>query len=107
MSFLPPKKGPQEWEDVPLPIFGDGPLPEKQTRQRSKKDEDDEANKLTYRSYKGASRQCDDCRDEVNAGKKYTFARAVFIRIHRGDQRHLCYEHKALRVEAEALGNSG
>lgn len=103
MGLLPKKRGPQLWEDVPLPIPGLEDAPVKQVRQRSKKDEDDDANKLSYRTYKGTSRQCDDCRDEVNREERFTFGRAIVLRIKGGDQRYLCYEHKALRMEAEAL----
>lgn len=97
---LPKKPGPQEWTDVVLPIF-DQPE-EKQERTLSRKEEEDNRTKLAYRPYKGASRMCEDCFVQVERKERDTFGRAAFIRIEGLAQRYICYEHKALRTEAEA-----
>lgn len=103
---LPPKSGPQEWEDVPLPLDLFADTPPKPKRQRSKKDEDDDKTRLTYRPYRGRARMCEDCYAEVNAQKRDTFGAVAFIRVEGLSERAICYEHKAQRVEAEALGRA-
>ena len=52
MGLLPKKTKPQEWTDVPLPGLEEAPV--KQVREKSKKDEDDDAHRIKYRRYKGA-----------------------------------------------------
>lgn len=101
MSALPEKNTPQEWEDVVLPLFDQ---PEaKVPRARSRKEQDDDANKISYRRFKGAPRACADCFDECQAGTRFTFGTAAFIRIEGQAERPLCFEHRALWGEREAL----
>lgn len=89
-----------------VPLFGD-PDPAKAKRELSRKEQDDAANKVTWRRYKGQPRSCQDCFEEIQQHKRMTFGKAAFIRSHRGVDRPICYEHKALRDEADAINNRG
>jgi hypothetical protein len=98
MSLLPKKGTPQEWEDVALP--GLEQLPMKQVREKSKKDEDDDANKIRYRRYRGArSIVCHDCAYESSVEMYAALGprSATHIRIHHGMERYLCSAHAAHR----------
>jgi hypothetical protein len=92
VSLLPRKTKPQEWTDVPLPGFDElVPTP---TREKSKKDEDDDAHKIKYRRYRGArSIVCHDCAYE---GAEVVLS-ATFIRIYQGMERYLCSGHATHR----------
>lgn len=84
MTGLPKKGTPQEWLDQPLPLFGE-PEPE---QLKSRKDEDD-AEHIKYRRYKGArSIACHDCTAAGDGVRS-----ATHIRIYRGEERYLCSSH--------------
>jgi len=87
--------------DQPLPGF-DAAVPTP-ARVQSAKDRDDAAHKVTWRKYKGAPRGCQDCFDEIQSGTRNVFGRSVFIRAVGGIERPICYEHKALRDEQDAI----
>jgi hypothetical protein len=91
MSLLPRKRGPQQWTDVALPGLED--VPAKHVREKSKKDEDDDAHKIVYRRYRGArSIVCHDCAYEGGAVRS-----ATYIRIYQGLERYLCNAHTTHR----------
>jgi hypothetical protein len=91
VSLLPKKPAP-EWQDTPLPGLEE--VPTKHVREKSKKDEDDDAHKIKYRRYRGArSIVCHDCAYEGSA----VVASATHIRIYQGLERYLCSAHATHR----------
>ena len=81
------------------PLFGEPDTPVL-ARSLSAKDRDDAKNKEFWRRLKGASRVCDDCfLNNVTSGVS-----ATWLYEKGGAQTFLCYRHKALRLEAGALG---
>lgn len=80
-----------------VPLFGE-PDPPKTERIRSRREQDDAVNKVSYIRYKGSEKRlCQDCYEE---GEAYG---AAYLRVHGQDQRPLCFRHRALRGEREAL----
>ena len=77
---------------MPLPGLEDAPA--KQTKGKSKKDEDDDEHKIKYRRYRGArSIVCHDCAYE----SAKVVQPATFIRIYQGFERYLCSGHATHR----------
>lgn len=77
---------------MPLPGLEDAPA--KQTKGKSKKDEDDDEHKIKYRRYRGArSIVCHDCAYEGAA----VVLPATHIRIYQGFERYLCSGHATHR----------
>lgn len=89
-----------EWQDDVLPLFEQPP--KRSARELSAKDRDDAAHKVTWRRTAGQMTACRDC---LRAGGPSRTA--SFIRIEAGAEIPLCYHHKALRDEADALGPKG
>jgi hypothetical protein len=88
--MTPPTRN--EWQDMPLP--GMDMLPAKATKEKSKKDEDDDAHRIRYRRYRGArSIVCHDCGYEGAS----VVQPATFIRIYQGFERYLCATHATHR----------
>jgi hypothetical protein len=88
------KRGQQEWQDEPLPGM-EGLIPvAKQVKEKSKKDEDDDAHKIKYRRYRGARTiVCHDCAYEGAVAVQPS----TFIRIYQGFERYLCSAHATHR----------
>lgn len=102
MSLLPPKPGPQEWDDVVLPLFEQPDVPP--PRERSGKQKDDDA-KLVYRRYGSTARtSCQDCVEGGTATGRHGILNATYVRIHGDDKRYLCTQHRAERGNNEQLG---
>lgn len=85
-----------------VPLFG-GPDPAKVQRVQSHKDRDEAANKVTWRRTAGQMTACRDCLTGTRATGGPTRT-ASFIRTEAGAELPLCYQHKALRDEADAIG---
>jgi len=78
---------------MPLPGM-ETTLPAKAAKEKSKKDEDDDAHRIKYRRYRGArSIVCHDCGFEGAA----VVQPATFIRIYQGFERYLCASHATHR----------
>lgn len=102
MSLLPKKNTPQEWTDVVLPLFEQ---PEEvKPRERSKKQDDDDR-KIAYRRQSRTSKgvPCQDCAEGNQAGSGHGIVNASYIRHQGGQQRALCYRHKAEWQNREML----
>lgn len=85
------KDAPQEWEDIVLPLFDQ---PGTTTpRVRSRKEQDDAANKIIYSRYKGPAIPCRDC--VLDRDNRTGISTASWLRRHGPDERVLCYHHKA------------
>ena len=76
------------------PLFGPPDKP-KVARQKSHKDLDDAANKVTWTRYKVAGVHCSDCAVEYPLGKRVSIGPAAWMRVQGEDKRVLCYYHKA------------
>lgn len=84
-----------------VPLFGDD-APARPVRELSAKDRDDAAHKVTWRRTAGQMTACRDCLRGGGISRT-----ASFIRTEAGAEIPLCYHHKALRDEADALGPKG
>lgn len=85
-----------------LDLFGN-PITAPTPIVQSAKDVDD-ALKVVWRPYKGASMVCQDCAFEFSMGKRPTIASARHIRREGDDERLLCYPHKAERLDRDSSG---
>lgn len=87
------KKLDPPFEDTVLPVF-DQPEPEPE-RVKSKKEQDDDLNKIVYRRHKGAKRiLCDPCIGEHRTGQRPGINDGSYLRTHAGNQTALCFFHK-------------
>lgn len=77
--------------DVVLPLFDQPEAPAR--RVKSRKEQDDDANKIIWRRFKVSGVQCQDCvEDRAN---RTGIGAATWIRTQGKDQRALCYQHRA------------
>ncbi|UOK18382.1 hypothetical protein SEA_BRUHMOMENT_66 [Arthrobacter phage BruhMoment] len=77
-----------------VPLFGDPDTPKPQ-RERSKKEQDDAANKIVWTRYKVAGVQCSDCVVEFPLGRRTSIGPGAWLRVKGEDKRVLCWYHKA------------
>lgn len=101
MSLLPKKTTPQLWTDVVLPIF-DQPE-EKKPRERSKAQQQKDAD-IRYARYRSPVKaSCTDCvADHIRT--QSPIRQAAYIRTHGADTSYLCFPHYAEKRNEELLG---
>lgn len=94
------------FEDTVFPIF-EQPEPEP-VRVKSRKEQDDDDNKITYRRYRPARRtQCEACVAAVVKQEQTGINDSSYIRIHRGEELHLCFLHTQEAKHRDQLNSNG
>lgn len=94
------------YENVVLPVF-DQPEPEL-PRERSKKEQDDDVNKIQYQRYKPQKRaQCEECVLEHIAGERKGINDASYIRTHGTGKLYLCFQHATAHRDRDQLNGDG
>lgn len=109
MSILPKKPGPQEWEDIPLPLFEQPPEPEKPELTKWEKQKAREKERqIVYRKYNSTRKvTCHDCADLLAQGKTKGVFNATYVRIQGSKKRFLCFQHHNEWRNNELLGKPG
>jgi hypothetical protein len=100
------KKLSAPFEDTVLPLFEQPDLPVEP--ERTKKQQDDDENKLQYRRYRGAKRVlCEPCTSAQQAGEQPGINDASYVRQHGREEQWLCFRHKQEREHRDKLHGAG